>query len=86
MELLKFPEEPRTKPVEILINMIEGKGSEGFRKFVTVLEQTADREPGHQDILEDLQGDEEYPCVLQMQQQQPHPIRCSSHQSLQYHI
>ena len=79
MELLKFPDERRTKPVEILINMIEGKGSEGFRKFVTVLEQTADREPGHQDILEDLQGDEGYPYA-----QQSPVVRSSSQKSVDY--
>ena len=41
---------------EVLVQIVQRKGTEGFRKFLHVLKSTADENPGHRDIISALES------------------------------
>jgi len=57
IELLKMPEDSPRKQAEILVQIVKQKGTEGFRKFLRVLKNTAADNQGHQDIIFALESD-----------------------------
>ena len=57
MELLKSPQ------VELLVNMMEQRGDKGVKRFISMLEATAEKAPEHKIILSELAKDE---CFTQI--------------------
>ena len=57
LELLKIRDDSRNEQAEVLVQIIKQKGTEGFRRFLHVLKDTAAENPGHKDIISALETD-----------------------------
>ena len=60
LELLKIRDDSPREQAEVLVEIIKQKGTEGFRKFLHVLQDTAAENPGHMEIISALQIDPVY--------------------------
>ena len=56
LELMKIRDDSPKEQAEVLVQIIQRKGTEGFRKFLHVLKSTADENPGHRDIISALES------------------------------
>ena len=55
VELLNIRDDSPREQAEALVQIVQRKGTEGFRKFLHVLKSTADENPGHRDIISALE-------------------------------
>lgn len=60
LELLKIRDDSPKEQAEVLIEIINQKGTEGFRRFLHVLKNTVAENPGHKDIISALETDAVY--------------------------
>lgn len=58
MELVKYPH------AELLVDILERKGDEGTRRFISMLKATSGKAPGHGVILQDLSQDEHCSLIV----------------------
>ena len=60
LNLASTPDIPKSRPVEMLVNMLKTKGGTGLLKFVSALEKTTEC-TGHSDIIKAIKGDPDFP-------------------------